>query len=591
MRRPTLLLAVLLSWAVGALGGCVSLPDEGVVRSVTVSDTGDGETLVDYTPPGPERGSGRSRLVDSFLTSLTATPLSTRVAREFLAAPDGPGWQPERGTVSYGSQQLVKGPGGGLTLQLRDVVELDGRGAWLGDPTGGRGRDYRLRLVREAGQWRISNPPDRLLVPRAHFRSQYQQFQLYFFDETARVLVPEPVFLPRGRQTPTLLVAALLKGPEPELRDAVQTFLPSDAHLDQLAVPVSRSGIADVPLGREVLDLDPDRLRRLFAQVAWTLGQLPTVERVAITVDGTPVSADGSSRDDVGVDEWSEFDPAVVWAATDPYGLRDGRVVTLRGGREEQVSGPLGGVSLGLRSVAVDLLAQRIAGVRADGRRVVESDRDGVPGERPTAADVRTVYVGTDVLRPAYDLYGQLWLVDRAATGARLLVIGPRTSTRTVSAPGLTGRRVNRFVLSRDGTRLVTEVDREGGEMLFVARIRRDQRGRVLGVGAARRLTIDAPGERIEDVAWRGPAALAVLVRPTPDTSRLLAVEVDGSSNREQDLDVDLFAGRAVHLVSSAGGAPLFVGTVDGRFFGLSQGSHWKQVPMRAGLRALTYPG
>jgi hypothetical protein len=590
VRRATLLLAALLVASAGALGGCVTLPDEGPVRSVAVNDTGDGEALVDYIPPGPERGSGRVRLVDSFLTSMTATPLSTRVAREFLAAPGGRGWDPERGTVSYGSQQLVRGHGGRFTLRLRDIVELDARGAWLGDPTAGRGYDYPLRLVRRAGQWRIANPPDRLLVPRAHFTTQYQQFQLFFFDESARVLVPELVFVPRGRHAPTQLVAALLRGPEPELRGVVQTFLPADATPDGLSVPVSRSGTAEVPLGREVLDMDAGRLRRLFAQVSWTLGQLPGVERVRITVDDAPVSA-GGSRNGVSVDEWSEFDPAVVWAATDLYGLRGGRVVTLDSGGEEQVSGPLGGVSLGLRSVAVDLMAQRIAGVRADGRRVVESDRDGVPGKRPTMADVRSVYVGTDVLRPAYDLYGQLWIVDRTATGARLSVIGPGAPAQAVAAPGLTGRRVGRFVLSRDGTRLVTEVRGARRDELLVARVRRDPKGRVLGVGAGRRLAIPRPAGRVEDVAWSGPSALAVLVRPTPDTSRLLAVEVDGSSDPGQDLDVDLFVGRAVQLVSSASRVPLFVGTANGRFFGLSQGVHWKRAPIKAGLRALTYPG
>jgi hypothetical protein len=589
-RRTAPLLAVVLSVVAGSLGGCVSLPDSGPVRSVTVTDTGDGDTLVDYTPPGPGRSGGRDQLVAGFLTAMTATPLSTRVAREFLAPSARRDWDPERGTVSYGSQQVVRRPDGVMRLELRDVVELDGRGSWLGDPTSGRGHDYRLRLVRRAGQWRISNPPDRLLVPRTHFASQYHQFQLYFFDESARVLVPEPVFVPRGRQAPTLLMAALLKGPEPALRDVVTTFLPAGTRLDGPSVPVSRSGTAVVPLGRAVLHLDTARRRRLFAQVAWTLGQLPGVERIEITVDGRPV-APGGRRTVLGVDEWSEFDPAVVWAATDPYGLRNGRVVTLHSGKEEQVSGPLGGVSLGLRSVAVDLLAQRIAGVRSDGRQVVESDRDGVPGRTPTNADVRTLYVGTDVLRPTYDLYGQLWIVDRTSTGAQLLVIGTGSSTKTVFAPGLTGRRVGRFVLSRDGTRLVTEVRTAGRDELFVARVRRDEKGRVLGVGAARRLAIDAPGGRIQDLAWRGPAALAVLVRPTATTSRLLAVELDGSSEPEQDLDVDLFAGRAVHLVSSAGRAPLLVGGADGRFFGLSQGAHWKRVQIKAGLRALTYPG
>jgi hypothetical protein len=573
-----------------SVSGCVSLPDGGAVRSVSVTDTGDGETLVDYTPAGPEPGSTPVPLVDRFLTAMTATPLNTRVAREFLTSSSGRSWVPDRGTVSYGSQQLVKGPGDVVTLRLRDVVELDSRGAWLGDPTGGRGHTYRLRLVREDGEWRISNPPHRLLVPRTHFESQYQQLLLYFFDPSGRVLVPEPVFVPRGRQTPTLLITGLLKGPEPYLRRVERTFLPAGAHLDGLSVPVSREGTAEVPMSREVLGVDERQRNLLFAQVAWTLSQVPGVERVRITVDGTPVGL-GGSRESFGVDEWSEFDPAVLWASANPYALRRGRVVSFNRDAEERVSGPLGGLSLGLRSIAVDLLAQRIAGVRADRRVVVESDRDGVPGQLPTRSDVRTVYVGTDVLRPAYDLHGQLWLVDRTAVGARLSVVRSGVA-RTVEAPGLTGREVTRFVLSRDGTRLVTQVRDGGRDELYVARVEREQNGEVIGLGVPQKLVVDATPARIQDVAWRSPATVAVLARTSPASSRLVLVEVDGSSNTEENLDVDVFSGRAVRLVSSpASRTPLLLGTTGGRFYTLSPGGHWTPARIRAGLRAFTYVG
>ena len=40
----------------------------------------------------------------------------------------------------------------------------------------------------------------------------------------------------------------------------------------------------------------------LFAQIAWTLGQLPGVQRVRVTVGGTPIDLPGS-REDVGVDD------------------------------------------------------------------------------------------------------------------------------------------------------------------------------------------------------------------------------------------------------------------------------------------------
>jgi Lipoprotein LpqB beta-propeller domain/Sporulation and spore germination len=594
MSRPRLLVAALVLAVLADLGaaGCVSLPRQGPVRSAAVAGTGDGEALVDYTPSGPLPGSTPGVLVDHFLTSMTATPLNTVVAREFLTSGSSRAWVPERGTVIYGTQQLVSEPGGRVSLRLRDVVELDARGTWRGDPTRGRGHDYRLRLVKEDGEWRISNPPDRLMIPRTHFDTEYQQFLLYFLDTTATVLVPEPVYVPRGRQAPTLLLASLLRGPDPALRRSERTSLPRGTALDGISVPVSRDGTAEVPLNSRALDVDGRQQDLVFAQIAWTLGQVPGVQRVRVTVGGTPIDPPGSAED-VSVDAFSQFDPSVGYASTALFGSRDRRVVSLEGSGEDAISGPSGVLPLGLRSIAVDLLAQRVAGVSADGRSVLESDRDGVPGRVATLADVRTVYAGgTDVLRPAYDVYGQLWVLDRTRPGARLSVVRAGTA-RQVPAPGVSGRDVRRFVLSRDGTRLVVQVRRGGTDRLLLARVRRDTKGRVTGLGAARPLAVEGSAAPIVDIGWRSPAGLAVLTAPSPGTSQVLVVKVDGSST-SPDLGsgIEPFRGRAVRLVASpAAGTPLLLGTVDGRLWALTRRGRWERSDIRPGLEAPTFVG
>ena len=594
-RRPVRALVLALVLLVGVdLGAaaCVRLPHDGPVHTIGVQEDPGDESLYDYTPPGPLPGLERVPLVENFLTSMTATPLSTYVARQFLTSASSRSWVPERGTVVYGSQQLVDGPHGTVALRLGDVVELDSRGTWQGDPTGGRGVTYRLRLVKEGGEWRVANPPDRLLIPRPHFDTRYEQYFLYFPDPSGQVMVPEPVYLPRGRQTPTLLVAGLLKGPEPGLRSTERTFFPRGSALDGISVPVSGDGTAEVPLGRRILSAGSDQLHVVLAQLAWTLAQVPGVRRMRITVDGTPVDVPGS-RNDVGVDGFTEFDPAVAWASSALFGLRDGRMVTLAGGREDRVTGPFGALPLGLRSVAVDLLGQQVAGVSADGRQVLEADRDGVPGRKPTGADVRTVYAGgTDVLRPAYDLYGQLWLLDRTPTGARLSVVRAGTS-RTVEAPGLSGADVQRFQLSRDGTRLVSLVQGSGGQRVLVSRVHRDEKGRVSGLGAARALDLGPAGGRIVDLAWYKPASVAVLLSPSAGTSQVQLVKVDGSSS-SADLTTDpsLFHGRAVRLVTApAGGTALYVEAADGRLYSLSGSGQWRRSAIAAGLRAPTFVG
>ena len=588
MRRPfALLVALLLAVATDLLvGGCVSLPRAGPVRTEAVSNQGDSDALVDYTPPGPRRGVAPVPLVDNFLLSMTATPLNTYVAREYLTTTSSRSWAPEHGTLVYGNQQIVARRGG-VVVRLSNVVALDSRGEWRGDPTHGHGLSISLRLVKEDGQWRIDKPPNRLLIPRAQFDSQYEQYLLYFFDRTAQVLVPEPVYVPRGRQAPTLLVAGLLQGPEPYLRRTERTFLPAGTSLDGISVPVSRKGTAEVPLNHQVLDVDNKQLGKVFAQVAWTLGQVPGVQRLRITVDGTPVDLPNAGED-VAVDSWSGFDPSVGWASTALFGVRDGHVVSIDGHGEDRISGVLGTLDVGLRSIAVDLLGQHVAGVSTDGRRVWQTDRDGVPGRTATRADLQTVYSGTNVLQPAYDLYGQLWLVDRTADGARLSVVHAGVA-KTVTAAGLSGTDLTRFALSRDGTRVLAEVRQNDQDRLLLARVQRDEEGRVLGLSAPRRLVVPGLSSHIRDVAWRTPASAVVLVDGQQGTSRVVSVKIDGPADSSAASTAETLRARGTRLVA-APGAPLYVSTESGRLYSLTRRG-WVASSVDRGLRAATFVG
>jgi hypothetical protein len=358
-------------------------------------------------------------------------------------------------------------------------------------------------------------------------------------------------------------------------------------------VPVSRDGTAEVPLSDQVLDVDDSQRNRLFAQLAWTLGQIAGVERIRVTVAGTPVDLPGAGAD-VGVTQWSEYDPALAWASTALFGVRDGRVVSLTGDQERRVSGPFGSLALGLRSLAVDLPAQHVAGVTGDGTRVLEADKDRSSGGPATLADVRTVYSGgTSVLRPAYDLYGQMWLVDRTRSGARLSVVRAGEAA-PVTAPGLTGRELVRFVLSRDGTRIVAQVREGGQDRLVVSRVERDAKGRVRSVLPARPLPLEgADANSIRDLAWRTPGSLAVLSRPSDGTSQVLIVKIDGSSTPEDlSTDAELFRDQAVRLVTSPSiGSPLYIRTAGGQMFSLAASGRWTGTSIEPGLGTPTFPG
>ncbi|MGH3444490.1 MAG: LpqB family beta-propeller domain-containing protein, partial [Nocardioidaceae bacterium] len=410
MTRRRLLAVLLATMVLLGASGCVSLPRGGSVQAGPVQPQTEEQAPVVFTPDGPSPGDSPAAIVRGFMSAMEATPVSTFVARQFLTSESSNTWVPEKATIVYGSQAPSVAKKGGVDVALEDVTKLDGRGEWLGDPTHGKGLRFRFDLKRQKGEWRISQPPNALIVSRTHFDSLYQQYFLYYFDKTTQVLVPEPVYLPRGAQVTTLLVEGLLRGPDQDLLGTERTYVPAGAKLADISVPVSHDGTADVPLSEGILGLDDQHLTLAVAQLAWTLKQVPGVERMRITVDGSPldVSSQGS---DVSVNTWSEYDPAVEWATQALFGLRGGRVVMLLDGHEHHVSGVFGTLKLGVRSIGVDLSAQHIAAVTSDGTRVLSGDRNRIPGTPPTRHDVKTIYSGgSDVLRPSFDLYDRIWL-------------------------------------------------------------------------------------------------------------------------------------------------------------------------------------
>ncbi len=587
MTAPRALLAGLLGLSL-LLGGCAGLPDSGPVRTEPAGSQVEDEPPVEFTPDGPRAGAAPIEIVRGFLVAMQATPLTTSVARQFLTAEGSSGWVPEHGTVVYDDETRTEA-GDDVLLTLGNTVSLDGRGGWLGR---GGDRSYRLHLVREHGQWRISDPPDRLIIPLSHFESRFNQYFLYFFDKSGQVLVPEPVYVPTGAQALTSLVTGLLEGPGRDLLGVERTFVPARTRLDDISVPLSLEGTAEVPLSDEVLDLDDEQLSLVFAQLAWTLGQLPGVDRLRVTVDGSPLDLPGEGADS-SVADWSEYSPSVAWASQALFGIRDGRVVTLVAGQERRISGPFGSIPLGLDEIAVDLPAEQVAATTDDGT-VLVAPRSRVPGTEPDSGDARTVFVGgADLLRPAWDLYGQLWVLDRTRAGAELSVLR-RGKATLLDVGGVSGEDVRSFVMSRDGTRIAFEVAAGGREELRIARVERTQSGRVRQVRDSVRIPLEGLGvPRIRDLAWRSPGSVAILAAPSPSTSQVVIVKVDGSSTvAESTTDAEVFRGKAGRLVTSPVlGAPLFIRTGGGQMYALASNGRWVGAGLEPGLRSPVFVG
>ncbi len=585
-RLVGLLLAVL-----ALLGGCVTLPEGGGVTTEPGKGSVDeGAGSYDYTPLGPRPGMTPPEVVEGFLLAMQASPQSTAVARKYLTVEGRVGWFPEKATVVHGAK-TVTGADSRVRVSLDQTVQLDGRGTWLGQVGGGRGVVYGLDLVREQGEWRIANPPDALIIPRDHFESRYQQYFVYYFDPSGQVLIPQPTYLPRGEQAATLLVRRLLDGPDPRLEGVLRSYVPADTEDIPWSVPVSLEGVAEVTLGDPFLDLDDEDRELALAQLAWTLRQVTGVEAMQVTVDGVPLDLPGAASPQ-NVSSWTEYDPAVQWASREIFGLLDGAPVALSESAEE-VTGVFGAREYALRDLAADLTGSRIAGVSEDGTTVVLAPRGRTTTDTPTPDQTEVAYLGADVLRPSWDVFENLWLVDRTARGAQLSVVADGEVT-PVEAPGLTGEDVTAVLVSRDGSRVVTVLGGRTGDRVMIARVVRRPNGRVRGLTRAVELPLARGGvDEIRDIRWRTPGSVAVLTGPSPETSQVLLALVDGSTAlADVDSTAEIFRRRAVRLVASPStDSPLYLGTPDGALFELAGDGSWTETDARQPLSAPTFAG
>lgn len=547
------------------LVGCAQLPESGSVHRESGAAR---DTTVEapyFAPPGPMREGSVTSIATGFLLAMQANPLSTSVAREFLSRQAGTTWKPNRGTITY-EGYTVQPTAGGAVLHLTDTRRLDARGGWLGGELGTT-QDLDLRMTKESGQWRIENPPDALVVPVSYFESNFQRFNLWFYDQTDQVLLPDPVFIPRGEQSATNLVRGLLAGPPGTLRDIMHSAFPDGSMLSDLSVVVTESGVAEVPVSDQVLDLSPAELRQAVLQLAWTLRQVPGIQALRLSADGSPVPLpDG--RNEIRVSEGSELDPAASGPTPRLVGLRDQRLVDLSVAQQPPI-GPLSQGGFALRAVATSSERRTVAAVADNGRELFVAPITGTD-----ASSVVRVLSGADLLRPSYDVNGNLWVVDRAGGRARVWAQA-NGRARRVRVPGVTGRDVSACAVSRDGSRIAFVLNRT--RRLLVADVLRTSTGAVVGIGATKEINAVAGGdEALLDVGWRDAGTLAVLTRTSTVTSRVVLIAADGSPD-PGSVDPSLYSGTATELaVSSDKTLPLYLLTADARLVRLTSSGQWE---------------
>ena len=319
-----------------------------------------------------------------------------------------------------------------IGVELVGGERYDARGAWQGPLTPAEDV-LELRTVREGDEYRIVDPPDAQIVPRDWFADRYRQANVYFFDRSARILVPEPIFVPRGVQAATTLVRQLLAGPADDRVES--TAFPDGMALD-FSTPVSDDGVADIRLvGTTPPPDSPDAIEKMLAQLAWTLRQ-EEITALRLTISDEEIRLPGGVSE-YDVDSAPQYTPTGYQASYALHGLRDGLLVA--GTREElvPVAGPFGVEDSHLRSVAVSIDGERAAGVSQDGQPGARRRRQGAGDRGPVAhgrhrarGRHRPAQPGLGLRRPAVGRRP-----DRRRSGGELPRAGPHPR------PGRAGRQ------------------------------------------------------------------------------------------------------------------------------------------------------
>ena len=522
------------------------MPDSGQVHSAdTPGDSSDAEaSSIDALPPAP--GAPPADIVKGFIDAMSAWPIQIGVAREFLTQEAAGAWNPDQGTITFEEAFSPQVSGNVATVQLSEAEGLDASGAWQGDLSAEQ-EQLTFHLATEDGEYRITDPRDALIVQASWFAQRFTQVSLYFFDRTGRILVPEPVFVPRGDQLASTLINRLLE-PEAYLQGISRSYLPTvDAGL---SVPVSDEGVAQVDLGGSNSGRpNSDDLARMLAQLGWTLRQVPGIRALRVSIGGEEVRPPGGDAE-YAVTEGSQYDPAGSGANRLLFGLRDGAMVYGEPDSIDPADGPFGEPGAGLRSVSVNLDASTAVGVSADGTALLSA-----PVRDNAEAQPTTIARGTDLLPPAWDFTGRLWVVDNTATGARVAfrLNGP---LHTVEVPDVSGRQVRAFLISRDGTRFVAVVrGRDGAQVrdqIRAGRIHYDDQGMVTGARSVRGIPVEGvESVKISDIAWTSPTSI-IVVRPISGvTSEVSTVPVDGAPAESLSTSV---TGRVLELAASPDG-------------------------------------
>jgi hypothetical protein len=512
-RGPKAVLLAGLAVALLMLTGCAHLPQSGPVGTSEPLPGSENQINYTFSPAGPVKDASPEEIIRGFLNAGTGIQDDYSTAREFMTEDAAESWNPEARTLVFNQTPTVVPSAQDNQFEVQMEVDsvVDDRGIMNRMPAN-TSEAVGFTMTQVDGQWRISQAPDGTMLEMAQFRALFASHELYFYDQSYEIAVPDLRWFLKRPGTAADIVGALLDGPAPYLDGAVRTAFQPGSELTRPSVPVS-GGSAKVDLTPQTLEsADALTQRRMLQQLELTLDGLNNITSVDLSVDLNPVELGPMPANFVE----AQVNPGV---GSTQVAVADGELVYFEG----DATVPVGGLRINVEGGPVDpamsIDGTRFAFLNSDRSRLLSAGTDGSQQQELT---------GKELTQPSFDPSGWTWTVDHA-NGTRVMAVqasGATGESREISAEWIGDRSVKALRISRDGTRAAIVAGEGDAAHLYLSGVIRDSEGVPRGLGSPVRLEPTVP---LNDVNWVSDQEL--LVAATSGTSSVEAqiVGLDGS--------------------------------------------------------------
>lgn len=543
------------------LTACVTVPSSGDVEAGGPIDTGIAADF-DFLPSGPSEGATQEEILAGFLAATTASQNNYRIARSYLADAVAESWNPFAGTLVRSREGIVdREDDTTLTYSVPITASVDNVGRYTTSDSATAQTLPPFEFVQQAGEWRIAELGDGILISQQAFPSAFSQHTLYYYDLGFRNLVPDLRWFPTRAEVPTRIVRALLEPPTSWLREATVSAVPEGTQLAAAPVDIE-GGLATVDLTGEVLGLSEEARQLLRLQLSASLRAVSNVAGVQITVDQNALAIPDFTVDVPEIVPQVDARPLAL--AEDGFGF-----VTATGDVE----------ALGTLAASVEATGATRLSLGPSRTIAALLGAEGVWLARTSSAPDVLLDARPGLIEPSIDGYQFVWTVTADGVGG-ITAYELDGTARDVESALPDDSRVVTLRVSRDDARALILLDGASGPRLIVAAIVRDEAtGVPVRLGEFRDLPVS--GTEAIDAAWVDEVRIASITTASDEQGTLVELHEIGGRTRSLGLPP-----QAVQVVGGNSG-------VDGiRVRGIGdaifepRGSGWQNTGVRASFLA-----